>query len=162
MAALLVGCSIWPNKHQIAEMVLSHHASPAWMDIQDFRIIKEIETAKRYVIDVSYTLLPKIDASRLIEKRMRNEGYDPSANDEKTTLRRKEIRAAIAGSLGDFQAGDKLQIHEEITLIKNKQGWYIQSTYRPADGGLVRIPTGMPGGNDLAAGAQKKEAGTLY
>ncbi|WP_419612628.1 hypothetical protein, partial [Thiolapillus sp.] len=38
-------------------------------------------------------------------------------------------------------------------------GW---QRYRPADGGLVRIPKGMPGGNDLAAGAQKKEAGTLY
>ncbi|WP_419621234.1 hypothetical protein [Thiolapillus sp.] len=82
------------------------------------RIIKEIETAKRYVIDVSYTLLPKIDASRLIEKRMRNEGYDPSANDEKTTLRRKEIRAAIAGSLGDFQAGDKLQIHGNYSPLR--------------------------------------------
>ena len=123
-----------PDTRQMAAMVLSRHASPEWMDIRAFRVRKTLESPDQphqYVVDVSYTLVPRRDASQAVDDQLKREGYNPDATDEQTALRRKEIGASIVGGLGAFKTGVGLDIREQVVFMRNKGGWYIQETRRP-------------------------------
>ncbi|HEB60165.1 MAG TPA: hypothetical protein ENJ01_13155 [Gammaproteobacteria bacterium] len=121
---LLVACSNVPGEAEVAELVrnrLLGEGDNAYLSVENFEKLNGYEKdANHYVVQVRYQLVFHKSLDE-ISAELEAQSGDSILDQMSAGLGLMALRIRY----GDFKAGDRFPVEEDVTLIRTEKGWRI-------------------------------------